>query len=64
MRELLIICRIQNPDIPRAGRVGAAQSGAAGRRRAGQDGKSEQFAKRQLSLVPSKASSATVLNGS
>ena len=30
-------CRIQNPDIPRAGRVGAAHGGAAGRGGAGQD---------------------------
>ena len=32
------ICRIQNPDIPRAGRVGAAHGGAAGRGGAGQHG--------------------------
>ena len=31
-------CRIQNPDIPRAGRVRAAHGGAAGRDRAEQDG--------------------------
>ena len=32
------LCRIQNPDTPRAGRVGAAHGGAAGRGGAGQDG--------------------------
>ena len=32
------ICRVQNPDIPRAGRVGAARGGAAGRGEARQDG--------------------------
>ena len=33
----IIYCRIRNPDIPRAGRVGAAHGGAAGRGRAGRD---------------------------
>ena len=33
-----MICRIQKPDIPRAGRGGAAHGGAAGRGGAGQDG--------------------------
>ena len=33
-----LICRIQNPDTPRAGRVGAAHGGAAGRGGAGSDG--------------------------
>ena len=31
-------CRIQNPAIPRAGRVGATHGGAAGRDEDGQDG--------------------------
>ena len=33
--DMFCTCRIQNPDIPRAGRVGAAHGGAAGRGRAG-----------------------------
>ena len=35
-----ITCRIQNPDIPQAGRGGAAHGGAAMRDGAGQDGTS------------------------
>ena len=36
--DSLNICRIQSPDTPRAGRVGAAPSGAAGLGGAGYDG--------------------------
>ena len=34
----IFTCRIQNPDIPRAGRDGLARGGTAGRGGAGQDG--------------------------
>ena len=37
IEKYIITCRIQNPDIPRAARVGAAHGGAAGRSRAGRD---------------------------
>ena len=62
MRSLLIApCRIQDPNIPRAGRVGAAHGGAGpgrtGRRRIGSSWK-------QPSLVLPRASSTYVLNAS
>ena len=56
-------CRVQNPDIPRAGRVGAAQGGAAGRGWVGQDWTpTDRFAMRQPSLLPPNASYTPVLN--
>ena len=55
-------CRIQNPDIPRAGRVGAP-GGAAGRGRAGQGGRRQNNSpRRQASLVTPKASKTRLLN--
>ena len=42
-------CRIQSPDIQRAGPVGAAHGGAAGRGTAGQDGApTDRFAKKTI----------------
>ena len=53
-------CRIQNPDIPRAGRVGARRGGEAG---SGRTGCKQKFSpRREASLVPSKASKSRGLN--
>ena len=54
VRHPINTCRIQNLDIPQAGRVGAAPGGAAGRGGAGQDGRpTERFA--QGTTVPRTA---------
>ena len=59
-------CRFQNPGIPRAGRVGAAHGGAAGRGEAEQDGTpTGRFAQETTDLcafLDSRASRTTVLN--
>ena len=58
-----LTCRIQNPDIPWAGRVGAAHGGAAGRGRAGQDGTpTDRFAQETTVPRTPKASNTPVLN--
>ena len=58
-----LICRIQNPDIPRAERFGAAQSRAAGRGGTRQDRTPRVGSPRtQPSLLPPKASKTIVLN--
>ena len=54
--RVFLTCRIQNPDIPRAGRGGAAHGRAGrGRRRFGSP-------RRHLSLVPTRVPKTTVLN--
>ena len=62
----IIICWIQGPDIPQAGRGGAAHGEAAGRSGAGQDGtptgRSAQETTVSLALQASRASKTTVLN--
>ena len=55
------ICRFQNPDIPRAGRVGAP-GGAARRSRAGLNANKTVRLENKSSLVPSKASKKRRLN--
>ena len=57
-------CRVQNPDIPRTGRVGAAHGRAAGRGGAGQDGTPTDRSAQVTTptFVPSKASHTILLN--
>ena len=55
-------CRVQNLDIPRAGRVGAAHSWGAGR---GGSGRRRVCSpRRQPTLMPSSVSTTSVLNAS
>ena len=56
------ICRIQNPDIPRAGRVGAAQGGAAGRGGDEQEGSpTSRFAQNTTSFLFPRRATKTLL---
>ena len=64
-----VTCRVQNPDIPRAGRVGAHGGSGRGARRgggaeSGRTGCQQNISpRRRPSLVPSKASNSRRLNG-